>query len=46
MICEVMAEGFNELCGPKHHPNTSGHVRAGSASGRAIFVDSLGKLIT
>ena len=31
MICEV-----TELCGPKHHPNNSGNVRAGSSSGRVL----------
>lgn len=36
MICEVMAEEVTELCGPKHRPNDSGYVRAGSSSGRVI----------
>ena len=31
MICEVMAAEVTELCGPKHHPNDSGNVRAGSS---------------
>ena len=39
MICEVMAEEVNELCGPKHHPNASGNVRAGSSTGRVIAHD-------
>jgi len=39
MICEVMAEEVNELCGPKHHPNASGNIRAGSSSGRVIAHD-------
>jgi transposase-like protein len=39
MICEVMAEEVSELCGPKHHPNASGNVRAGSSSGRVIAHD-------
>ena len=36
MICEVMAAEVTELCGPKHHPNNSGNVRAGSSSGRVL----------
>ena len=36
MICEVMAAEVNDLCGPKHHPNDSGYVRAGSSSGRVM----------
>jgi len=36
MISEVMAEEVNELCGPKHHPNDSGYVRAGSSPGRVL----------
>lgn len=36
MICDVMAEEVTELCGPKHHPNDSGYVRAGSSSGRVV----------
>ena len=36
MICEVMAAEVTELCGPKHHPNNSVNVRAGSSSGRVI----------
>ena len=36
LICEVMAEEVNELCGPKHHPNDSDCVRSGSSSGRVI----------
>ena len=39
MICEVMAAEVTELCGPKHHPNNSGNVRAGSSSGRVIAYD-------
>ena len=39
MICEVMAAEVTELCGPKHHPNDSGNVRAGSSSGRVIAYD-------
>ena len=39
MICEVMAEEVNDLCGPKHHPNTSGNVRAGSSLGSVIAHD-------
>ena len=37
MICDVMDEEVNELCGPKHHPNDSGYVRAGSSSGRVVI---------
>lgn len=36
MICEVMAEEVTELCGPKHHPNDVGYVRAGSSEGRVL----------
>ena len=36
MICEVMAAEVNDLCGPKHQPNDSGYVRAGSSSGRVV----------
>ncbi len=36
MICEVMAAEVNELCGPKHGPNDSDFVRAGSSTGRVI----------
>jgi transposase-like protein len=36
MICEVMAAEVSDLCGPKHHPNDSGNVRAGSSSGRVV----------
>lgn len=36
MICEVMAEEVTELCGPKHHPNDSGCVCAGSSQGRVL----------
>jgi len=39
MICEVMSAEVTELCGPKHHPNDSGNVRAGSSSGRVIAYD-------
>ena len=39
MICEVMAAEVTELCGPKHPPNNSGNVRAGSSSGRVIAYD-------
>ena len=34
-----MAAEVTELCGPKHHPNDSGNVRAGSSSGRVIAYD-------
>ncbi|QDT58563.1 hypothetical protein SV7mr_10560 [Stieleria bergensis] len=33
MICEVMAAEVPGLCSPKHAPSSSGHCRAGSASG-------------
>lgn len=36
MISEVMAEEVNELCGPKHRPNGSDYVRAGSSPGRVL----------
>ena len=36
MICEVMASEVTELCGPKHRPNDSGYVRAGSNPGRVL----------
>ena len=36
MISEVMAEEVSELCGPKHHPNDSDYVRAGSSPGRVL----------
>jgi putative transposase len=36
MICEVMASEVTELCGPKHRPNDSGYVRAGSSPGRVL----------
>jgi transposase-like protein len=39
MICEVMAAEVSDLCGPKHHPNGSGNIRAGSSSGRVIAYD-------
>ncbi len=45
MICEVMAAEVSELCGPKHHPNESGYVRAGSSSGRVIAYDQREDLV-
>ena len=36
MICEVMASEVTELCGPKHRPNDSGYLRAGSSPGRVL----------
>jgi putative transposase len=36
MICEVMASEVTELCGPKHRPNDSSYVRAGSSPGRVL----------
>jgi putative transposase len=36
MICSVMAEEVNELCGPKHSPTGGGMYRAGSSPGRVI----------
>lgn len=36
MISEVMAAEVTELCGPKHHPSSSDHYRAGSASGLVL----------
>jgi putative transposase len=36
LICEVMAAEVSELCGPKHHPNESGNLRAGSSPGRVL----------
>ena len=40
LICEVMAEEVNELCGPKHHPNDSDYVRAGSARDASLWTAS------
>ena len=34
IVSEVMAEEVAQLCGPKHQPNGSELVRAGSSSGR------------
>ncbi len=45
MICEVMAAEVNELCGPKHRPNESDYVRAGSSSGRVVVEDRREELI-
>jgi transposase-like protein len=45
MICEVMAAEVNELCGPKHWPNDSGYVRAGSSSGRVVVEERREELI-
>ena len=45
MICEVMAAEVAHLCGPKHHPNASGYVRAGSSSGRVIIEERREELI-
>ena len=36
MICDVMAAEVDQLCGPKHHPNGSDCVRAGSSPGRVV----------
>ena len=33
MICEVMAAEVTELCGPKHHPSSPDHYRAGTSPG-------------
>lgn len=45
MICEVMAAEVDQLCGPKHHPNDSGYVRAGSSSGRVVIEERREELI-
>jgi len=37
LISSVMAEEVEALCGPKHHPNDSDFVRAGSSSGRVLI---------
>jgi transposase-like protein len=37
LLSEVMAEEVAQLCGPKHHPNGSELVRAGSSSGRVLL---------
>jgi transposase-like protein len=37
LISTVMAEEVEALCGPKHHPNGSDLVRAGSSSGRVLI---------
>ena len=36
MICEVMAAEVTELCGPKHHPSSQDHFRAGTSTGRVL----------
>ncbi len=36
MICEVMAAEVTELCGPKHHPSSRDHYRAGTSAGRVL----------
>ena len=36
MISEVMAAEVSELCGPKHKPDNSHYVRAGSSTGRVL----------
>ena len=36
MICEVMAAEVTELCGPKHHPTSEDHFRAGTSTGRVL----------
>ena len=36
MICEVMAAEVTELCGPKHHPSSQDHYRAGTSPGRVL----------
>ena len=45
MICEVMAAEVDQLCGPKHHPNGSGFIRAGSSSGRFVIEERREELI-
>ena len=45
MICEVMAAEVDQLCGPKHHPNGSGFIRAGSSSGRVVIEERREELI-
>ena len=37
LIVDVMPAKVNELSGPKHHPNDSEFVRAGSISGRVLI---------
>ena len=39
LISSVMAEEVAALCGPKHQPNDSKFVRAGSAPGRVLIDD-------
>ena len=34
LICRVMSEEVEHLCGPKHQPSTGEHFRAGSSPGR------------
>ena len=36
MICEVMASEVDELCGPKHQPNSGNRFRVVSSSGRVL----------
>jgi putative transposase len=45
MICDVMADEVSELCGPKHHPNESGCVRAGSSPGRVLVDGDREKIV-
>jgi putative transposase len=40
MICEVMAAEVTELCGPKHHPSSRDHYRAGTYQGRVSLESS------
>jgi transposase-like protein len=37
LISSVMAEEVEALCGPRHYPNDSDLVRAGSSSGRVLI---------
>ncbi len=36
MICEVMAAEVTELFGPKHHPSSHDHYRAGILQGSVL----------
>ena len=45
MICDVMAAEVDQLCGPKHRPNGSDCVRAGSSPGRVVVEQRREELI-
>ena len=45
MICEVMAAEVTEICGPKHHPSSHDHFRAGTSVGRVLVEGEREKVV-